>query len=60
MRSPCVRPVLTAAAADQAALEGYKGPISPQRHGIFTYALLDALAHGETNKDGQITLSQGP
>jgi hypothetical protein len=52
------RPVLTAAAADQVALEGYKGPISPQRHGIFTYALLDALVHAETNKDGQITLSQ--
>ena len=36
------RPVLTAAAADQAALEGYRG------HGVFTYALLDALVNGDT------------
>jgi uncharacterized caspase-like protein len=34
------RPVLTAAAADQVALEGYRG------HGVFTYALLDALTNG--------------
>jgi uncharacterized caspase-like protein len=52
------RPVLTAAAADQAALEGYQGPISPQRHGIFTYALLDALVNGDTNNDGTIELSE--
>jgi hypothetical protein len=52
------RPVLTAAAADQAALEGYKGPITPQRHGIFTYALLDALVNGDANGDGKIELSE--
>jgi WD40 repeat protein len=46
------RPVLTAAAADQSALEGYKG------HGVFTYALLDALVNGDTNNDGQIELSE--
>jgi hypothetical protein len=41
------RPVLTAAAGDQAAKEGYEG------HGVFTYALLDALVNGDTNYDGQ-------
>jgi len=46
------RPVLTAAAADQAALEGYRG------HGVFTYALLDALVNGDTNGDGEIELSE--
>src|SRR5262249_4918993 len=46
------RPVLTAAAANQAALEGYKG------HGVFTYALLDALVNGDTNNDGKIQLSE--
>ena len=40
------RPVLTAAAANQVALEGYKG------HGVFTYALLDALVNGDTNTNG--------
>jgi hypothetical protein len=44
--------VLTAAAADKAALEGYKG------HGIFTYALLDALVNGDTNNDGKIEVSE--
>ena len=46
------RPVLTAAAADQVALEGYKG------HGVFTYALLDALRNGDANNNGQIELSE--
>ena len=46
------RPVLTAAATDQAALEGYEG------HGVFTYALLDALVNGDTNNDGKIELSE--
>jgi uncharacterized caspase-like protein len=46
------RPVLTAAAADQAALEGYEG------HGVFTFALLDALVNGDTNNNGQIELSE--
>ncbi len=44
--------MLTAAAADQVALEGYKG------HGVFTYALLDALSNGDTNNNGQIELSE--
>jgi uncharacterized caspase-like protein len=52
------RPVLTAAAADQVALEGYKGPISAQRHGIFTYALLDALINGDSSGNGDIELSE--
>jgi uncharacterized caspase-like protein len=46
------RPVLTAAAADQAALEGYKG------HGVFTYAVLDALINGDANNNGQIEVSE--
>ena len=46
------RPVLAGAAADQAALEGYKG------HGYFTYAVLDALTHGDTNGNGLIELSE--
>ena len=37
---------------DQAALEGYQG------HGVFTYALLDALVNGDTNNDGKIELSE--
>jgi hypothetical protein len=44
--------VLTAATAGQAALEGYQG------HGVFTYALLDALVNGDTNNDGKIELSE--
>ena len=39
--------VLSAAAADQLALEGYQG------HRIFTYALLDALVKGDTNTNGR-------
>jgi len=46
------RPVLTAAAADKPAFEGYQG------HGIFTWALIDALYHGDTNADGLIELSE--
>jgi WD40 repeat protein len=46
------RPVVTAAAADQAALEGYQG------HGVFTYALLHALVHGDSNRNGMIELSE--
>lgn len=46
------RPVLTAAAADQAALDDYEG------HGVFTYALLDALVNGDTNNNGLIELSE--
>jgi hypothetical protein len=46
------RPVLTAAAANQVALEGYHG------HGVFTYALLDALKNADTNNNGRIELSE--
>ena len=38
------RPVLTAAASGKAAWEGYKG------HGVFTWALLDALRNGDTQR----------
>jgi WD40 repeat protein/uncharacterized caspase-like protein len=46
------RPVLTAAAAGKPAFEGYRG------HGVFTWALIDALFHGDTNGDGLIELSE--
>jgi WD40 repeat protein len=46
------RPVLTAAASGKAAFEGYKG------HGIFTWALLDALQNADTNANGTIELSE--
>jgi WD40 repeat protein len=46
------RPVLTAAASDEAALEDYDG------HGVFTYALLDALVNGDTNYNGLIELRE--
>jgi WD40 repeat protein len=46
------RPVLTAAASGKAAFEGYKG------HGVFTWALLDALTHGDINQNGTIELSE--
>jgi WD40 repeat protein len=46
------RPVLTAAAAGKPAFEGYRG------HGVFTWALLDALVHGDSNGDGLIELSE--
>jgi hypothetical protein len=46
------RPVLTAAASGKAALEGYQG------HGIFTWALLDALKNADTNGNHTIELSE--
>jgi uncharacterized caspase-like protein len=46
------RPVLTAAAAGQFAREGYKG------HGVFTYALLEALRNGDANNNGKIELTE--
>jgi uncharacterized caspase-like protein len=46
------RPVITASNASQAALEGYQG------HGVFTYAILDALAHGDANNNGTIEVSE--
>jgi len=48
--------VLTAAAAGKEALEGVGEP--GNRHGVFTYALMDALAKGDTNGDGLISLSE--
>jgi uncharacterized caspase-like protein len=46
------RPVLTAAAQGQPALGGYGG------HGVFTWALLDAIRKGDTNGNGTIELSE--
>ena len=46
------RPVLTAASGGKSAYEGYKG------HGVFTYALIEALHHGDTNTNGKIELSE--
>jgi WD40 repeat protein len=46
------RPVLTAAAQGKPALEGY------QKHGVFTWALLDALRKGDSNGNGLIELSE--
>jgi WD40 repeat protein len=46
------RPVLTAAATGKPAFEGYKG------HGVFTYALMEALHEGDTNNDGIIELTE--
>ncbi len=46
------RPVLTAAAAGKPAFEGYRG------HGVFTWALIDALYHADANADGLIELSE--
>ena len=46
------RPVLTAAAAGKPAFEGYQG------HGVFTWALLDALHHGDSDGNGIIELSE--
>jgi hypothetical protein len=37
---------------DQPALEGYRG------HGVFTYALLDALARGDRNGNGLIEVTE--
>ncbi len=46
------RPVLTAAASGKPAFEGYKG------HGVFTFALMDALHQGDSNGNGLIELSE--
>jgi uncharacterized caspase-like protein len=51
------RPVLTAAAAGQFAHEGLIGG-SGARHGVFTWAVLDALRNGDTNANGSIELSE--
>jgi WD40 repeat protein/uncharacterized caspase-like protein len=46
------RTFLTATTDDAPALEGYRG------HGVFTYALLDALGHADVNKNGLIEISE--
>lgn len=45
------RTFLTAITDDAPALEGY------HRHGVFTYALLDALDHTDVNNNGLIEVS---
>ncbi len=44
--------MLTAAAAGKPAFEGYKG------HGVFTYAVMEALHRGDANRNGKIELSE--
>ena len=46
------RATLTASTATQEAYEGYGG------HGVFTFAILDALARGDTNSNGLIELAE--
>jgi WD40 repeat protein len=46
------RTILSATTDNAAAMEGY------EQHGIFTYALLDALAFGDRNGDGHIDVSE--
>jgi len=46
------RTFLTATTDDSPALEGYRG------HGVFTYALLDALARADVNNNGMIEVSE--
>ena len=46
------RTFLTATTDDAPALEGYRG------HGVFTYALLDALDRADINKNGLIEVSE--
>jgi WD40 repeat protein len=46
------RTFLTATTDDAPALEGFRG------HGVFTYALLDALDHADINKNGLIEVSE--
>ncbi len=46
------RTVLSATTDVTAALEGY------EKHGVFTYVLLDAFAHADRDNDGQITTEE--
>ena len=46
------RPVITAASPGKSAYENYKG------HGVFTYALIEALHQGDTNNNGKIEVSE--
>ena len=48
---------MTAAAQGQSAWEGYIAK-SGERHGLFTWALLDALRNGDTDRNGTIELSE--
>jgi len=50
------RPVLTAAATGQFAHEGVL--TEGERHGVFTWSLLDALKNGDANANGAIELSE--
>jgi hypothetical protein len=49
--------VLTAAAAGQFAHEGLIG-VTGERHGFFTWVVLDALRNGDSNGNGTIELSE--
>lgn len=51
------RPVLTAAATGQFAHEGVL-TTTGERHGVFTWSLLDALKKGDANANGVIELSE--
>jgi uncharacterized caspase-like protein len=51
------RPVLTAAALGQDAQEG-EIDASGAKHGLFTWAVLDALRNGDSNGNGLIELSE--
>jgi WD40 repeat protein len=51
------RPVLTAAAAGKDAIEGIVDATG-ERHGIFTWAVIEALRKGDTNGNGLIELSE--
>lgn len=46
------RPVITAASPGKSAYENYKG------HGVFTYALIEALHKGDTNNNGRIEVGE--
>ena len=46
------RPVITAASPGKSAYENYKG------HGVFTYALIEALHKGDANKNGKIEVTE--
>ena len=50
------RPVLTAAAAGKLAVEGVGEP--GKKHGVFTYAVLEAFVKGDSNGNGLIELSE--
>lgn len=46
------RPVITAASGGKSAYEGYKG------HGVFTYALMEALHKGDTKGNSKIEVTE--